>query len=98
MLVPQSSPGRNIALRTFLRERRARLNPAEYNFSGSRRVTGLRRSEVAEIVGVSERWYAVFESGVSSRRFSAEFVQRVADALRLDGDDRLLFYRLALEP
>jgi transcriptional regulator with XRE-family HTH domain len=94
----QPSSSRNLELRTFLRERRARLEPADYNFSASRRTPGLRRSEVAELVGVSERWYAIFESGVSDRRFSFEFVQRVANALRLDEDERLVFYRLALTP
>lgn len=49
-------------------------------------------------MGVSERWYAIFESGVSDRRFSAEFIERVAEVLRLGSDDRLKFYRMALPP
>jgi transcriptional regulator with XRE-family HTH domain len=51
---------------------------------------------VAELAGVSAKWYAAFETGKSDRRFSAEFVHRVAEALRLDGRDRVWLFRLAL--
>jgi transcriptional regulator with XRE-family HTH domain len=56
----------------------------------------LRREEVAELVGVSTKWYAAFEAGQSDRRFSAEFVHRVAEALRLNPRDRVWLFRLAL--
>lgn len=61
-----------------------------------RRVAGLRREEVAELVGVSPNWYALFEAGKADRRFSAAFVQRVAEALRLDERERGMLFRLAL--
>jgi len=51
---------------------------------------------VAELIGVSAKWYAAFETGKSGRRFSAEFVHRVAEALRLEGRDRVWLFRLAL--
>jgi len=85
-------------LRSFLTGCRARLLPSDVGLpvSGGRRVPGLRREEVAELVGVSAKWYAAFEAGKSDRRFSAEFVHRVAEALRLNARDRVWLFRLAL--
>jgi hypothetical protein len=45
---------------------------------------------------VTPQWYATFENGTSPRRFSAAFVQRIADALRLDERERAQLARLAL--
>lgn len=56
---------------------------------------GLRREEVAELAGVSAKWYALFEGG-ATRRFSPRFVGRVADVLRLNVRERAALYRLAL--
>ncbi len=84
-------------MRSFLTARRARLRPEEVGLQRTRRrVPGLRREDVAELVGVSERWYASFELGKSDRHFSAVFIHRVADALRLDHADRVWLFRLAL--
>ncbi len=49
----------------FLRTRRARLTPEEVGLPrGSRRKTpGLRRAEVAQLVGVSVDWYTWLEQG-----------------------------------
>jgi transcriptional regulator with XRE-family HTH domain len=84
-------------LTAFLRERRARLRPEDVGLprSGRRRVPGLRREEVAELAGVSLKWYAVFEAGTSERNFSVEFVRRVAAALRLDPGERAILYEFA---
>ncbi|WP_422877875.1 helix-turn-helix domain-containing protein [Ktedonosporobacter rubrisoli] len=51
----------------FLRTRRARLTPEEVGLlRGSRRKTpGLRRAEVAQLVGVSVDWYTWLEQGRS---------------------------------
>jgi transcriptional regulator with XRE-family HTH domain len=89
---------RRLALREFLKRCRARLRPADVGLRsyGRRRVAGLRRSEVAELVGVSNGWYELFEMGTSDRNVSAAFVQRVAAALQLDSDDAATLYRLAL--
>lgn len=90
---------RHEALRALLEEARARLSPQDVGLprnNGLRRVPGLRRSEVAELVGVSTRWYEMFEEGPSDRRFSAEFVHRVADALRLDEGQRVTLFRLTM--
>jgi transcriptional regulator with XRE-family HTH domain len=85
-------------LRSFLTECRGRLLPSDVGLPGSarRRVPGLRREEIAELVGVSAKWYAAFEAGKSDRHFSAEFVHRVADALCLNARDRVWLFRLAL--
>jgi transcriptional regulator with XRE-family HTH domain len=85
-------------LQMFLTASRARLRPEEVGLPATtrRRVPGLRREEVAELVGVSPHWYAVFEKGTSDRKFSPAFVERVADALRLDQSERVRLFRLAL--
>jgi transcriptional regulator with XRE-family HTH domain len=87
-----------LALRSLLSTARNRLKPEEagLHVGKSRRVPGLRQSEVAELVGVSTRWYERFEQGVPDRRFSVEFVQRVADALRLDNRERATLFRLSV--
>ncbi len=87
-----------LELQMFLTASRARLRPEDVALpvTTRRRVPGLRREEVAELVGVSPHWYAVFENGTSDRKFSPAFVERVADALRLDSSERVRLFRLAL--
>jgi transcriptional regulator with XRE-family HTH domain len=64
--------------------------------SGSRRrVRGLRRGEVAELVGVSDYWYRAFESGRAAR-VSPRFVARLASVLRLTLAQRISLIRLSL--
>ena len=75
---------------------RARLSPADVGLSSPGRLRGLHRKDVAKLAGVSLRWYEMFERGAAKRRFSAAFVVRVADALRLDAGERAAMYRLAL--
>jgi transcriptional regulator with XRE-family HTH domain len=89
---------RRLELRIFLTAARARLRPEEVGLPSTirRRVPGLRREEVAELVGVSPNWYAAFEMGNTDRNFSLSFVQRVADALKLDKSERVCLFRLAL--
>ena len=85
-------------LTTFLRERRQRLAPplGLPRAQGARRRRGLRREDVAELLGVSSNWYALFESGTSGRRFSRAFLMRVMDVLALDDDDRATLEDLAV--
>jgi transcriptional regulator with XRE-family HTH domain len=89
---------RQTELRSFLAAARTRLRPRDVGLPilGHRRLPGLRREEVAELVGVSPRWYASFEAGDGRRRFSAAFVQRVADVLRLSDPERMRLFELAL--
>ena len=83
-------------LRALLAVFRARLRPADVGLPHSvrRRVPGLKREEVAELVGVSPNWYAAFEAGRTDHNFSSAFVQRVAAVLRLDERERVTLFRL----
>jgi transcriptional regulator with XRE-family HTH domain len=76
---------------------RSQRTPAEVGLPhlARRRVPGLRRSEVAELAGVSEDWYRWFESG-RPISVSPKFLARLADVLELSPQDRLTLYRLAI--
>src|SRR5215469_16322525 len=57
-LTPESLLG------TYLKDRRAKLDPAAFGFSPERRRTpGLRREEVAQRANVSATWYTWLEQG-----------------------------------
>ena len=77
------------SLGEFLRSRGARLSPAEAGITsyGARRVPGLRREELAQLAGVSTTYYTRLEQGLSSHA-SAEVIDAIAAALRLDDDER----------
>ncbi|MDO3647749.1 helix-turn-helix transcriptional regulator [Nocardia mangyaensis] len=83
-------------LRDFLRTRRARLTPADVGLpdAGVRRTPGLRREEVAVIAGVGVSWYTWLEQG-RDIKVSAQVLDAIADALRLDAHERAYLYRLA---
>ena len=84
-------------LATFLRTRRARLPPSDLGLpQGNRRRTpGLRREEVAELIGVSPSWYTKLEQGLDIR-VSSRLLRRLANALRLTAMERVQLYRLGL--
>jgi hypothetical protein len=84
-------------LRSFLMQCRSRLEPVELGLplTRRRRVQGLRRGEVAELVGVSVEWYRWFESG-RPVRVSPQFVSRLSRALRIPRDQQLMLFRLSL--
>ena len=53
-------------VRAFLSSRRAKITPEQagvVNYGRNRRVPGLRRSEVADLAGVSVEYYAQLERG-----------------------------------
>ena len=51
-------------LGTYLKDRRARLDPAAFGFAvGRRRTPGLRREEVAQRANISPTWYTWLEQG-----------------------------------
>ncbi|MBU3067455.1 helix-turn-helix transcriptional regulator [Nocardia sp. NEAU-G5] len=83
-------------LRDFLRNRRARLAPEDVGLSsaGRRRTPGLRREEVALTAGVGVSWYTWLEQG-RDISVSADVLDAVARALRLDGPERAHLYVLA---
>lgn len=74
----------------FLRARRARLRPQDVGlpeFPGQRRVTGLRREELAQLAGVSVSYYTRLEQGQSTNA-SAAILDALAGALQLDEYER----------
>lgn len=74
------------ALGAFLRSRRDRLTPAEAGlapFPGARRVPGLRKEELAFLVGVSADHYSRLEQGRQSV-VAPDLVEALARALQLD--------------
>jgi transcriptional regulator with XRE-family HTH domain len=96
---PKADPSvRRAELRSLLIACRARRRPADVGLpeSSGRRLPGLRQEEVAELVGVSARWYASFEAGTSDHHFSTAFLQRVADVLLLDDSERVKLFTLTL--
>ena len=73
----------------FIRSRRERVTPSEVGLpEGSRRRTpGLRRAELATLAGISVDYLVRIEQG-RDRRPSAQVVAALADAMRLDEEDR----------
>jgi len=80
----------------FLRSRRERLAPAAVGLPNGfrRRTPGLRREEVALLAGVGTTWYTWLEQGRDVRA-SAEVLNSLAEALRLDTVERRHLYTLA---
>lgn len=85
-------------VRDFLTSRRAKITPEQAGLltSGRRRVPGLRRSEVAQLAGMSVEYYAKLERGELSG-VSAGVLDSLARALRLDEAERAHLLRLAHE-
>ncbi|WP_405056727.1 helix-turn-helix transcriptional regulator [Kribbella sp. NBC_01505] len=80
----------------FLRASRARLRPDDVGLAsyGRRRVAGLRREEVAVLAGMNSDYYARLEQG-REQSPSAQILDAISDALRLDAEARDHLYRLA---
>jgi len=82
-------------LGTFLQARRAAVQPpAGLASHTSRRVTGLRREEVALLAGVSVDYYARLEQG-REKSPSAAVLNALAGVLTPDEDARAHLFRLA---
>ena len=75
---------------------RNRSQPADFGFpAGSRRRTaGLRREEMAQIVGISTTWYTWIEQG-REVNISAEALDRLAGNLRLTRSERAYLFEIA---
>ena len=90
-------PRDRAAFGEFLRARRDRLTPAQAGidaFPGPRRVPGLRREELAVLAGLSPDYYSRLEQGRQAR-VSAEVLDALARALRLDDVERAHLHVLA---
>ncbi|MFJ1584695.1 helix-turn-helix transcriptional regulator [Streptomyces sp. NPDC088197] len=83
-------------VREFLTSRRARITPQQAGLpaAGHRRVTGLRREEVALLAGVSAEYYARMERGNLSGTSEA-VLDALARALQLDESERAHLMDLA---
>src|SRR5690349_21201877 len=73
-------------IRDFLATRRAQVTPEQAglpSYTGTRRVPGLRREEVAHLAGVSVDYYTRLERGKTTSA-SPQVLDALARALQLD--------------
>src|SRR5262252_5986563 len=83
-------------LATYLRDRRAKLDPAALGFPSERRRTlGLRREEVAQRANISPTWYTWLEQGRGGAP-SADVLDRISRALMLTDVEREHLFLLGL--
>src|SRR5579862_1208604 len=83
-------------LGSYLRNRRAKLDPTAFGFSAERRRTaGLRREEVAQRANISPTWYTWLEQGRGGAP-SADVLDRIARALMLTDVEREHLFLLGL--
>jgi transcriptional regulator with XRE-family HTH domain len=81
---------------TYLKDRRAKLDPAAFGFAPKRRRTpGLRREEVAQRANISPTWYTWLEQGRGGAP-SANVLDRIARALMLTDVEREHLFLLGL--
>lgn len=84
------------SLGTYLKDRRAKLDPASFGLPLTRRRTpGLRREEVAQRANVSATWYTWLEQGRGGAP-SADVLDRIARALMLTEVEREHLFLLGL--
>jgi len=77
-------------VKAFLSSRRAKITPEQaglHSYNRNRRVPGLRRSEVADLAGVSVEYYAQLERG-NLGGVSDSVLDALARALQLDEAER----------
>jgi transcriptional regulator with XRE-family HTH domain len=88
--------GTETLLGSYLKDRRARLDPAAFGFAPRRRRTpGLRREEVAQRANISPTWYTWLEQGRGGAP-SADVLDRIAQALMLTDVEREHLFLLGL--
>jgi len=83
--------GNRDEVKAFLSSRRAKLTPEQAglpHYSRNRRVPGLRRSEVADLAGVSVEYYSQLERG-NLNGVSESVLDALARALQLDEAERV---------
>jgi transcriptional regulator with XRE-family HTH domain len=84
------------SLGTYLKDRRAKLDPTAFGFALKRRRTpGLRREEVAQRANVSATWYTWLEQGRGGAP-SADVLDRIARAMMLTDVEREHLFLLGL--
>jgi transcriptional regulator with XRE-family HTH domain len=83
-------------MREFLMSRRSRVTPEEAGlpaYGARRRVTGLRREEVAMLAGISVEYYTRLERGNTSG-VSEDVLEGISRALQLDEAERAHLFDL----
>ncbi|SFU22764.1 helix-turn-helix transcriptional regulator [Mesorhizobium sp. YR577] len=84
------------SLGTYLKDRRAKLDPAAFGFAAERRRTpGLRREEVAQLANISPTWYTWLEQGRGGAP-SGDVLDRISRALMLTDVEREHLFLLGL--
>ena len=84
------------ALGAYLKDRRAKLDPAAFGYPPARRRTpGLRREEVAQRAYISPTWYTWLEQGRGGAP-SADVLDRITRALMLTDVEREHLFLLGL--
>src|SRR5690349_19243927 len=88
-------PAPSNLLGSYLKDRRARLDPVSFGFGATRRRTpGLRREEVAQRANVSATWYTWLEQGRGGAP-SVDVLDGIASALLLTPAEREHLFLLA---
>ena len=83
-------------IREFLTSRRAKITPDQAGlpaYGARRRVTGLRREEVAMLAGISVEYYTRLERG-NANGVSEDVLEGIARALQLDEAERAHLFDL----
>src|SRR5918912_4364435 len=83
-------------IRDFLVSRRGRITPEQAGMSAygpNRRVSGLRREEVAPLAGISVEYYTRLERGTASG-VSEDVLDAIARTLQLDDAERAHLFDL----
>jgi transcriptional regulator with XRE-family HTH domain len=96
MITMHGRPATEMLLGAYLRDRRAKLDPAAFGLPPRRRRTpGLRREEVAQRANISSTWYTWLEQGRGGAP-SADVLERIAQALMLTDVEREHLFLLGL--
>ncbi|MDR1791677.1 MAG: helix-turn-helix transcriptional regulator [Propionibacteriaceae bacterium] len=87
--------GQNVEAAKFLRAKRERITPTHVGFYAAprRRVKGLRRSEVAQLAGLSVEYYTKIEQG-NLEGVSEQVLIAIGRALELDDAELSYLYNL----
>jgi transcriptional regulator with XRE-family HTH domain len=87
---------RRVELADFLKTRRARLHPEQFNLPtfNQRRTPGLRREEIAQLAGLGVSWYTWLEQG-RNIQVSDQVLERLAQVLQLNEEERSHLFVLA---
>lgn len=95
----QEKTRRRAGLADFLKTRRARLRPEQFELPAfqRRRTRGLRREELAQLVGVGVSWYTWLEQG-RDIQVSDQLLERLASILQLNEEERRHLFTLARGP